>query len=156
MSAEAGSADGTQELVDAFVAQTDRPHVVLNLPVIATGIAGVVQIAVGSSSSNFAATVGRETQIAVAVLFIISALLVVAGWVGNHSKCELRQDRGLRVKATGLVGWSVGMMSYLAASWGLFDAAAFFTSPATWIVAALVPTTLHRAWTLLRPVRSRS
>lgn len=155
MSTETGS-EGAQELVDAFTAESERPHVVLNLPVIGTGIAGVLQLAFGSAPSNFAATADRNTQVAVAVLFIISALLVVAGWVGNRSKCEIRKDHGLRIKGTGLVGWSVGMMAYLAASWGLLEPAQFVSSPATWIAAALIPSTLHRAWTLLRPVRSRS
>lgn len=155
MTAETGG-DDTQELVDALVAQTERPHVVLNLPVIGTGIAGAWQLVAGVAPSNFAATVDRNTQVAVAVLFIISALLVVAGWIGNRSKCEMRKDRGLRVKGTGLVGWSVGMLAYLAATWGLMDPSQFFSSPAVWIAAALIPSTLHRAWALLRPVRRRN
>jgi len=140
---------------DAAPVQVRRPHVAFNLPVVATGIAGACQLMTGQSSRNYAAAVDRYTQIAVAALFIVSACLVIAGWLGNRSECAVRRDRALRVKACGLVGWSVGMMSYLVANWDIQETAtAYFTSPANWIVAALIPPTLHRAWTLLRPVRA--
>jgi len=137
-----------------YPSERQRHHVQFNLPVVATGVAGLWQLTIGGPSRNFAAAADPVTQVAVSVLFIVAAVLVVVGWALNQSKCPLRQDMGLRVKASGLVGWSVGMMAYLAASWSLFgDASQFFSSPATWVIAALIPSMLHRAWVLLRPPR---
>lgn len=132
-----------------------RQHVSFNLPVVATGAAGAFQLAAGEASRNYAIVTDRTTQIAVAVLFIVAAALVIAGWaLNNRSACPMRQDMGLRIKACGLAGWSVGMVSYVVANWQLWpNPAQFFSSPATMVIAAMIPPTLHRAWVLLRPVR---
>lgn len=58
-----------------------RQHVSFNLPVVATGVAGVWQLAAGEASRNYAVVVDRNTQIAVAVLFIVSAVLVIAAMI---------------------------------------------------------------------------
>lgn len=135
-----------------FPSDRQRHHVQFNLPVVATGVAGLWQLTFGEQPRNFAAAADPATQVAVSALFIVSAMLVITGWWMNRSECPLRQDHGLRIKASGLVGWSVGMMAYLVANWSLWESTSqLFSSPATWVIAALIPSMLSRAWELLRP-----
>lgn len=122
--------------------------------VIFVGLAAFLQVAFDIVPGNFDGTVDRWWSMAWGVSLGAASLAVVAASrLQDERRSPGTRVLGIRIEVAGLVGASLSLLSYVAASFNMLGALAFAASPGSMAMLALCIAFAARATIIARTMR---